>query len=243
MHPSMACLRSRTLRQLCPGLLLATGQSQCHVSQARRESTAFHSSPQPQRPLPPAGPRGHICREPACPSGVQTLTRRCLISALINRLSLAFLSAADFCFGARATDSAAPAGKGAARRHQHHLFHELIRPRGKARSCRQLRESVSRSGSPEKAGRDSIHSAAWAGSCCWILQRGSRAPKVSVEVVLQGPRCTQRRLFWAGAGTPLLILPLLQGPHGAAGWHRPEPAGGWGPAWSRGTGWGWDAEG
>lgn len=43
------------------------------------------------------------------------------------------------------------------------------------RSCLELRESVSRSGSPEKAGTDL---AAWAGSCCWILQRGSRTRSV-----------------------------------------------------------------
>lgn len=80
------------------------------------------------------------------------------------------------------------------------------------RSCLELRESVSRSGSPEKAGTDSIHSAAWAGSCCWILHHGSRAPAVSVEVVLQGPCCTQCQLFRAGTGTLLCILRLLHAP-------------------------------
>ena len=79
--PVGASLRSRTLRELCPGLLLAVTWSQSRVSHAGRESVVFRSSPWPQKHLPPAGPLGHTCREPACPSGVQALTCCCPAAA------------------------------------------------------------------------------------------------------------------------------------------------------------------
>lgn len=62
----------------------------------------------------------------ACPD--MPLPGCCLFGALINHLSPAFLAAANFCFDAR-RGRAAPAGKGAERYLQHHLFHQLIKPR------------------------------------------------------------------------------------------------------------------
>lgn len=104
--PIGASLRSRTFRQLFPGLLLAVSRSQCRVNHAGQESVVFLSSPWPQRHLPPSRSSW-----PYLPGAGLSLWRAgpdtqlpgcCLISTLINHLSLAFLAAAKFCFDARA---------------------------------------------------------------------------------------------------------------------------------------------
>lgn len=116
------------MRQVCPGLLLATSQSQCHVSHAGGEFVAFHSSPQPQRHLSPSRsswpylPGARLSLWHADPDTL--LPHQC-----INKLSLSSLPRCCQILFRCQSDSAAPAGKRAERYHQHHLFHELIRPR------------------------------------------------------------------------------------------------------------------
>lgn len=76
----------------------------------------------------------------------------CLIGALINHLLPAFLAAADVCLDGRAL--VLPSWEGSGEVPPASPLPGAGKAEGEARSCLELRDSVGRSSSPEKAGTD-----------------------------------------------------------------------------------------
>ena len=100
--PVGASLRSRTLRQLCPGLLLAVSWSPSRASRAVR--AVSQQPPATKAPFPDRSSWPYLLGASLSlrRAGPDTAAWLLLISALTNHRSLTFLTAANFSFDARA---------------------------------------------------------------------------------------------------------------------------------------------